>query len=90
MDTSAKGPAAVMLPLKGLDKYEQPPDGPRVDADADCALFGAIKSKLRPDILVTELPYNINDPEFADATFKTFMQLWEKARLSKTEVQTNV
>ena len=86
----AKGRAAVMLPLKGLDKYEQPPDGPWIDADADRALFSAIKSKLRPGIPVTELPYNINDPEFADATFNMFMQLWEKARLNKTEGQTNV
>jgi uncharacterized protein (UPF0261 family) len=86
----AKGPAAVMLPLKGLDKYEQPPDGPWIDAEADGALFSAIKTKLRPDIPVRELPYNINDPEFADATFDMFIQLWEKDRLRKVEVQTDV
>ncbi len=82
----ATGPVAVILPLKGLDKYEQPPDGPWIDAEADDALFQAIKSKLRPDIPVTELPYNINDPDFADSTFETFLRLWQESHPSKVEV----
>lgn len=73
----AKGPTAVMLPLKGLDKYEQPPDGPWINPENDGALFATIKSILRKDIPVTELDANINDRSFADATFDTFMQLWK-------------
>lgn len=84
----ARGPAAVLFPLKGLDKYEQPPNGPWIDAEADSALLDAIRSGLRPDIPITELPYNINDPEFVDATFKTFLRLWEK--VSGREVRENV
>jgi uncharacterized protein (UPF0261 family) len=86
----AKGPVAVMLPLKGLDKYEQPPDGPWIDEEADGVLFSAIKSKLRPDIQVTELPYNINDPDFADSTFETFLRLWDESHPGKVEGQTDV
>lgn len=74
----ARGPTAVMLPLKGLDKYEQPPDGPWIDPEADQALFTSIKAVMRKDILVYEIDANINDQEFADATFRTFMGLWEK------------
>lgn len=81
--SKSTGPTAVMLPLKGLDKYEQPPDGPWIDPDADAALFAAIKSGLCKDIAVYEMDANINDREFADAAFDTFIGLWEKANLSE-------
>jgi len=76
--SGATGPVSVLIPTKGLDKYEAV-GGPWVDPDTDRVLFAAIKSNMRKDIPVTELPYNINDPEFADATFDAFMELWEKA-----------
>lgn len=76
---AATGPTAVLLPLKGKDKYEQPPDGLWINPEFDEALFGAIRSKLRKDIPVTEIDANINDPAFADATFETFMRLWKQA-----------
>ncbi len=66
---NAKGPVTVMLPLKGLDKYEQPPDGLWIDPEKDGALFNSIKSTLRHDIPVIEMEANINDREFADADF---------------------
>lgn len=75
----AMGPAMVMLPLQGLDKYEQPPDGPWIDPEADGALFDSIKANLRKDIPLIELNANINDREFADAAFGNFLMLWEKA-----------
>lgn len=74
------GPAAVLLPLKGLDKYEQYPDGPWIDPEADKALFESIKGHLRKDIPVYEIDANINDKEFADATFEVFMTLWRQHR----------
>ena len=79
--SAARAPSAVMLPLRGLDAYEQPPDGPWIDPEADAALFAAIKENLREGIPVVELPYNINDAEFADATFNKFMELWEQAQM---------
>ncbi|MFN8449059.1 MAG: Tm-1-like ATP-binding domain-containing protein [Anaerolineae bacterium] len=74
----ATGPAAIAFPLQGLDKYEQPPDGPWINAESDGAMFAAIKTNLRPDIQVIELDKNINDPAFADATFELFLQLWHQ------------
>ena len=67
---------SVMLPLRGLDKYEQPPDGPWIDAEADAAFFAAVRARLRPDIACHELPLNINDAAFADATVAEFLRLW--------------
>ncbi len=72
----ATGPTAVLLPLNGLDKYEAPPDGPFIDRQSDQALFKAIRSNLRPDVPLTELDANINDPAFADEVFEAFMRLW--------------
>ncbi len=76
----ASGPVAVLLPLQGLDKYHQPPDGPWIDAAADAAFFAAMRARLRPDIPCLELPLNINDAAFADATAAEFLRLWTERR----------
>jgi len=78
-----KGPAAVLLPLGGLDEFEAPPDGPWIDKEKDEALFDAIRTNLRANISLTELDANINDREFADATVDTFLQLWEQHQIEK-------
>ena len=72
-----KGPAAVLIPLDGLDMYEEPPDGPWIDKEKDRALFDAIHANLREGILYQEHNAYINDYEFADATVDTFLTLWE-------------
>jgi uncharacterized protein (UPF0261 family) len=73
------GRTAVLLPLQGKDKYEQPPDGPWIDAEADKALYDRIRQTLRPDIPLREINANINDPAFADATADAFLELWHAA-----------
>ena len=75
---SSNGPTSVILPLNGLDKYEQPPDGPWIDPEADEALFSAIRENLRSDIHLMELKANINDQDFADATYEEFIRLWKR------------
>jgi uncharacterized protein (UPF0261 family) len=80
---NTKGPAAVLLPLGGLDEFEAPPDGPWIDKEKDKALFNAIRENLRADISLTELDANINDREFADATFDAYLQLWEQHQIEK-------
>jgi uncharacterized protein (UPF0261 family) len=81
---AATGPTAVLLPLNGLDMYEDPPDGPWIDKEKDEALFEAIRSNLKEDILLLELDAHINEREFADATVDTFLELWAKAQSRKT------
>jgi uncharacterized protein (UPF0261 family) len=73
------GRTAVLLPLEGKDKYEQPPDGPWIDADADKAMYDRIRQTLRPDIPLLEINANINDPAFAGATADAFLELWHAA-----------
>ncbi len=74
---AAAGPTAVLLPLRGLSKYEAP-GGPYVDPEADAALFDAIRATLRPGIALREVDANVNDPEFADAAVEAFLRLWEQ------------
>ena len=60
----AKGPVAVVLPLKGWSVYGAP-DGPLHDAAADASFVRSLTRVLRGDIPVHRLPLHINDPAFA-------------------------
>jgi uncharacterized protein (UPF0261 family) len=76
----AIGSTAVMVPLLGFDKYQQRPDGPYIDPEADDAFLVTLRNALRSDIRYREEQLNINDPEFADATVETFVELWQRHR----------
>jgi uncharacterized protein (UPF0261 family) len=82
---ATQGLAAVLIPLNGLDMYEEPPDGPWIDKEKDRALFDAIHANLREGILYQEHNAYINDHEFADATVDTFLTLWETHQSKKVE-----
>lgn len=72
----AKGPTEVLLPLGGLDKYEAD-GGPWQSEESDRVLFDAIHAAVDGAVPVRELPGNINDPIFSEATVETFLKLWE-------------
>lgn len=60
------GPVTVLLPLRGVSVISAE-GGPFYEADADAALFEAIRSRLSPRIPLRELDCTINDPAFARA-----------------------
>ncbi|TDE14278.1 Tm-1-like ATP-binding domain-containing protein [Jiangella asiatica] len=64
--SSSTGPSAVFLPLRGISAIALP-DGPFHDAEADAALFGAIRGGLASGIELVEADADINDPVFARA-----------------------
>ena len=66
------GPVTVLLPLRGGSVISAP-GGPFHDADADGALYSALKSGLRRDIPVTELDCAVNDPAFAEACARALL-----------------
>lgn len=74
---AARGPVAVLLPLRGLSAFGAPGQ-PFEDREADAALFDAIRSTLRKDIPLREVDATVNDPEFADAVVAAFDALWER------------
>ena len=62
----ATGPVTLLLPVRGvsaLDKEGQP----FWDAEADAALFNALRAHAGKNVSLIELDLHINDPEFADA-----------------------
>jgi len=70
----SKGKVAVLLPLKGVSMLDSP--GKEYwDVKADSACFSAIKDNLKPGIPVTEVDFNINDPEFAQKAAELLLDM---------------
>jgi uncharacterized protein (UPF0261 family) len=70
----AKGPVAVLLPLRGVSILDG--EGERFcDREADQAMFDALKAGLREGIEVTELDANINDEIFARKAVNLMVEL---------------
>lgn len=77
---TSTGPITVLLPLHGISVISASGQ-PFHDPAADAALFGELKSRLRPNIPVLELDCNINDPEFAEACARTLLEQMTAAAL---------
>jgi uncharacterized protein (UPF0261 family) len=48
IDGLAKGPVVVMVPLAGFDSYQQRPDGPWIDTEADARFLSALRRPASP------------------------------------------
>ena len=79
---SSEGPVSVLLPMKAISVISAPGQSFH-DPEADRALFENIKSNLRPDIEVIELPNEINDAAFAEACAKTLLKHIESVKVRK-------
>ena len=66
------GPVAVLLPLEAISVISATGE-PFNDSAADQALFAAIKSNLRKDIELQEIPASVNDPEFSRIAAETLL-----------------
>jgi uncharacterized protein (UPF0261 family) len=64
--SGAKGPTVLFVPLKGVSMIAVEGQ-PFYDADADAALFAALRETLADSVEVHEIDTDINDPEFAVA-----------------------
>jgi uncharacterized protein (UPF0261 family) len=77
--SEATGPVAVFVPLGGVSAIDV--DGqPFRDAEADEALFEALRQSLDSGIEVHELDLDVNDDRFADAMADRLHELIEAAR----------
>lgn len=74
---AARGPVAILLPLKGVSMLDSP-GGDFWDPEADRACYDAIKRHLRPGIPVIEMDNNINDPEFAGQATATLLAMLKR------------
>jgi uncharacterized protein (UPF0261 family) len=76
---ASRGPVTVLLPLKAISVISAP--GQKFnDPAADQALFGALKSSLRPGIEVIEMDCAINDVLFAEACANALLANIRQAR----------
>jgi uncharacterized protein (UPF0261 family) len=66
------GPCSVLLPTQAISVISAPGQ-PFHDSAADQALFAAIKSNLRKDIELQEIPASVNDPEFSRIAAETLL-----------------
>ncbi|WP_406689439.1 Tm-1-like ATP-binding domain-containing protein [Saccharopolyspora sp. ID03-671] len=75
---NSAGPAAVGIPLDGLDNYFKP--GSQWNGVDVTPLLTSLRAGLNPSIEVIEKNTNINDPDFADAVFELFQKQWSRHR----------
>lgn len=72
--SAAKGPTAILLPLKGVSAIDKE-GGPFWWPEADRALFDSIRLWKAPSVELVELDLHINDPGFAEAVGRTLLRL---------------
>ena len=71
------GPVTVLLPLKAISIISAAGQ-PFHDAEADAALFAAIRQHLKPGIPLVEMDCEINAPEFATACAEALLAMVAK------------
>jgi len=72
----ATGPTALFVPLGGISMIATPGE-PFHDAEADRALFGALREHLADGVEVHELETDVNDPQFALAMANRLHEMLE-------------
>jgi uncharacterized protein (UPF0261 family) len=71
--SAAKGPTAVLVPLKGVSAIDA--EGkPFWWPEADQALFDSLRHWMSPHVKVIELDMHINDPSFAEQAARTLLE----------------
>ena len=71
---AATAPVTILLPLKGVSMLDSP-GGRFWDPVVDRACYNTIKQRVKADVPVIELDYNVNDPEFADKVAETLLEM---------------
>ncbi|MBX3441209.1 MAG: Tm-1-like ATP-binding domain-containing protein [Planctomyces sp.] len=79
--TAAKGPTAILLPLRGVSAIDAPGQ-PFHDPEADAVLFQAIRLHCNHNVDLIELDLHINDPEFAAAAAGKLLELLQSSETS--------
>jgi uncharacterized protein (UPF0261 family) len=64
--SAATGPVALFVPLGGVSMIDAPGQ-PFFDAEADAALFEALREGVGANVELVEMDCNVNDDAFADA-----------------------
>ncbi|WP_163263903.1 Tm-1-like ATP-binding domain-containing protein [Chelativorans alearense] len=73
---ACEGPLRFLIPEKGVSALDIE-GGAFFDPEADAELFAGIESALKPaaNRRIERVPFNINDPEFAEAAVAAFLEM---------------
>jgi uncharacterized protein (UPF0261 family) len=72
--SAARGPTAVLVPLKGVSALDA--DGkPFRWPEADAALVQSLRNWMSPQVRLMELDLHINDPAFAETAVRTLLEM---------------
>ena len=71
----AKGPVQVMIPLKGWSSVDYPKNA-TFNPEEDQAFVAVIREKLKPEIVITEVDANMEDPPFAKAVAEAALKIF--------------
>ncbi len=71
----SSGPVKVMIPMNGWSGADYP-GNPTYDPEEDKIFVQHLREKLRPDIQITEVISNMEDPEFADSIVKAAAEIF--------------
>ena len=70
----AEGPVAIVIPQRGFSEIDAVGRA-FYEPETDNAFTKELRKKMRPEILLLEVDYNINDSQFAEAVVNTFDEL---------------
>jgi uncharacterized protein (UPF0261 family) len=77
------GPTVLVLPMRGVSAIDSEGQ-PFQDAEADHALFAALRAHVAPRVRIIEVDAHINDPAFADVLSTQMLALLGKPQEEST------
>jgi uncharacterized protein (UPF0261 family) len=72
--SAARGPAAVVLPLRGLSSLDRE-GGPFWRPEADCAIYQSVRNWISPHVRLVEMDLHVNDPAFARSVAAVLLEM---------------
>jgi uncharacterized protein (UPF0261 family) len=78
---TAIGPTAILVPARGFSVPDAEA-GPFWDPAADRAFLDALQAEIRPEVKVEVWDAHINDPDFADASVDTLVDLVDESAVA--------
>ncbi len=75
----ARGPCAVLIPLKGWSSLDRE-GGPLYDPDANQAFVDTLKKHLKSDVPVVEVDLHLNTPEFGKEAVELFHKIFRQRK----------
>lgn len=81
--SAARGPTAVLIPLKGVSAIDQ--EGkPFWDPGADATLFQSLRNWMSPHVRLIELDLHINDEAFAQEAARVLLEMMNSQAIKST------